>query len=287
MHLPPIKRIIPLISILLVSILAFFLVIHSDNVKRKLHFGSSDSFNTVNVNTEQEDHFLKQNSIQVYYEGLKNDTFKIPEHITKTIEIELGRANWNEALAMEDLYNLYHETVFAQSFPSESGKSKSFYVITYTNSGANHCHGCRGGISLFKFQQKIENWQLDHKFIAFGYGDEYGLEPQKIKFVRIGNKNKLAVIVHTGYSYMGHDKETESVYTEVNDSMKLVFDFTSYEYYNDYPSDIEYTDGYSDMRIIKSNKAYFDIETKCEGIEWKDKSSVRRFVFNGKEYIEK
>ena len=114
------------------------------------------------------------------------------------------------------------------------------------------------------------------------------MEPLWCKIVRIGTNNKYALIVQTNYSGNGgHELETQSVYSEVGCSFELVFDFTNYEHYEDYPKDFEYTEGYSNMRIVKSNKAWFDIETRCEGTEMNDNTpgTVKRFVFNGKEYV--
>lgn len=98
------------------------------------------------------------------------------------------------------------------------------------------------------------------------------------------------MVLHTGYSGIGgHEMEFKRIYTEVNDTLKLVFDFTSYEYYYDPQPDTEYTEGYSEFRILESSKEFFDIETKSEETEWEDKTSgaVKRFVFDGKEYVEK
>jgi hypothetical protein len=115
------------------------------------------------------------------------------------------------------------------------------------------------------------------------------LEPLWCKLVHIGSKNKYAIIVQTDYSGNGgHDMQTQTVYTWIDTSLKLVFDFTNYEHYFDYPKEIEYTEGYSEMRILKSNKAWFDIETKSEEIKWNNDSpgAVELFQFDGKEYVE-
>lgn len=130
---------------------------------------------------------------------------------------------------------------------------------------------------------------MTRSFLAFGNGNEYGLEPLGCELVRIGKNNNFAVIVHTSYSGNGgHEKKSQLVYSVIGEELKPVFDFTAYEYYFDYPKDIEYTDGYSNMRILKSNKAWFDIETKSEDSEWHDKTpgAVKHFVFNGEEYVE-
>jgi hypothetical protein len=97
------------------------------------------------------------------------------------------------------------------------------------------------------------------------------------------------VIVQTDYSGNGgHEVQSQAVYSEVGCSMDLVFDFTNYEHYEDYPKEIEYTEGYSNMHLMKSDKAWFDIETKSEDSDWHDKTpgAVKHFVFNGKEYVE-
>jgi hypothetical protein len=237
---------------------------------------------------EEEKYYPKQDTINVDFEGLKNDTINLAENIIQILAAELDSINWNEAFKMKDLFSLYHETVFARQFNSDYGNGRSFIVITFSNSTANLCHACRGKISLFEFQKKNEKWQLIRKYLAFAFGDEFAFEPRGFDLVRIGNKNKYAVIVHTGYSGQGHDQESKSVYAVVDHSFDQVFEFTSYEYYNDYPKDIEYTDGYSGMRILESNKDYFDIETKSYESDWNDKTpgAVKRFVFNGKKYIE-
>ena len=130
---------------------------------------------------------------------------------------------------------------------------------------------------------------MTRNFLAFGNGNEYGLEPLGYDLVRIGKNNKYALIVHTSYSGNGgHEKKSQLVYSVIDQELKLVFDFTAYEYYFDYPQDIEYTDGYSSMRILESDKAFFDIETKSEETKWYDKTpgAVIHFVFNGEDYVE-
>lgn len=282
------NRILILNSILLVLIIAILIIVNYDDLKYKFSRDNSDSHNMSYSDDEEEMHFQKQDTLNVDFEGLRNDTINLPENIIQILTAELERFNWNEALKMKDLYSLYHETVFARKFNTDYGNGRSFIVITFSNSTANLCHACRGKISLFEFQNKNENWQLIRKYPAFASGDEFALEPRGFDLVRIGNKNKYAVIVHTGYSGQGHDQESKSVYTEADHSFNQVFEFTSYEYYIDYPKDIEYTDGYSSMRILESNKDYFDIETKSDETDWNDKTPVafKHFVFNGKEYIE-
>ena len=276
-------------SILLVLILLLVVFVNYDDLKYKL----TDEFYSY-ISADEYDgelkHYVKQDSVKVDFEGLKDDIIDLPENILKTIETELYSFNWNESLNLEVLNSLYHETVFVQQFPSDYGIGKSLFVITYSNSSANLCHGCKGRISLFELQNVDKNWQLVRKYLAFGYGDEDALEPRGIKLEKIGNDKKYAVVVHTGYSgNFGHDVEYKSVYTEVNDSLNLVFDFTCYETYYDTPTtDIEYTEGFSDFRIIQSEKEFFNIETKSEELEWEDKtpSQVKRYVFNGKEYVD-
>jgi hypothetical protein len=162
-------------------------------------------------------------------------------------------------------------------------------IITFSNYTGNLYHAAAGRISLFEFQKDQQNWQLAKYYPAFGYGTEYGMEPLGCELVRIGTKNKYAVIVQTNYSGNGgHEVESQSVYAEVDSKFQLVFDFTNYEYYNDPPEGFEYSEGYQNMRIPVSNKPWFDIETKSEETEWNDNTSgaVKRFVFNGKEYVE-
>jgi hypothetical protein len=69
--------------------------------------------------------------------------------------------------------------------------------------------------------------------------------------------------------------EFKSIYTEVKDSLNLVFDFTCYET-NYYPTDIECTEGFSDYRILENGNEFFDIETKSEEFEWEDKTWIFR-----------
>jgi hypothetical protein len=42
------------------------------------------------------------------------------------------------------------------------------------------------------------------------------------------------------------------------------------------------------MRILESDKEWFDIETQSEGSEWNDNApgEPKRFVFNGEKYVE-
>jgi hypothetical protein len=286
---PPTKRIFYLIIIFIAIFTPLLIYFNYINIRSEFSSDSSGSTGITNTADEKEKASSKQELHKADFYGLRNKTYNLQKHVIELIEANLIRFNWNKALGMEDLFSLYHETIFAQKFPSDHGNGKSLVVITYTNSTANLYHAARGKISLFEFQQKKNNWQMVRNYAGFAYGDEFGMEPRGLKLVRIGVNNRFGLIVHTGYSNMGHDIESKSVYIEVGQSFKPVFDFTSYEYYYNPPVNIEYTEGHSYMRIVESKKEYFDIETKGEGIEWNDKSAgaVKRFVFNGKEYQEK
>ena len=234
-------------------------------------------------------YFPNQDSLKVDFNNLKNDTIPLPDEIIGTITTELKSYNWNDAFQTEDLYAIYHETVFEKHLSLGAKACKGLIVVTYSNYGGNYSHVARGKISLFEFQKQKKEWEMTRKYLALGDGTEYGMEPLWCKVVRIGNNNKYALIVQTDYSGNGgHEMETQSVYSEVGCSFKLVFEFTNYEHYEDYPKDFEYTEGNSNMRILKSNKAWFDIETRSEGSEMNDYTpgKVKRFVFNGKEYVE-
>ena len=286
---PPTKRIFFLIIIFFAIFTPLLIYFNYINIRSEFSSDSSDSTGIINTADEKEKVLLKQKSIKVDYAGLKKEPYNLPKQIIELIEANLKSFNWNESLGMEELHSLYHETVFAQKFPSDYGNGKCFVVITYTNSTANLYHSARGKTSLFEFQQKNNNWQIVRNYPGFAYGDEFGMEPRGFKLVSIGDNNRYGLIVHTGYSNMGHDKESKSFYMEVDESLRLVFDFICYEYYYDPPVNIEYTEGHSYMRIVESKKEYFDIETKGEGTKWSDKTrgAVKRFVFNGQEYQEK
>lgn len=283
------NRLLVLILILMVLIFALLIIVNYEDLKYRFSRDTSDSNNMYYTGDDEEKYYPKQDTLKVDFEGLKNDTINLPENIIQILAAGLDSFNWNEALKRKDLYSLYHETVFARNLDSDKGKDKWLIVITFSNSTANLCHACIGKISLFEFRKKNEKWQLSRKNLAFAYGDEFGFEPRGLELVRIGNKNKYAVIVHTGYSGQGHERESKLVYAAVDNLFIRVFEFTSYEYYNDYPKDIEYTEGYSDMRILESNKDYFDIETKSYETDWNDKTpgAVKHFVFNGSKYEEK
>lgn len=288
MRVPMFNQILRYCVIAFVIVVIFTLVIESNYLKQRFKTADTEFTTEDSLEIYQEKHFPKQHSVVVDFKGLESDKIKLPVHAIKIISSELDSLNWNAALELEDLHSLYHQTIFVKRVPSNRGTGKNLIVITYSNSTANLCHACKGKISLFEFQGKTESLRLIRKYIGFAFGDEDATEPRGLELVRIGSNNRYAVIIHTGYSYMGHEQETKSIYTEINDSMKPVFDFTCYEYYFDPPPDIEYIDGHSNFRIIESSKEFFDIETKNEDTEWGDKTpgAVKRFEFNGKKYVE-
>ena len=62
-----------------------------------------------------------------------------------------------------------------------------------------------------------------------------------------------------------------------------MFDFISYEYYDSPPNeDTEYIEGNVNMKIIQSNKEFFDIETQPES----SGSEIKHYKFDGNNYIE-
>ena len=283
----PSNKLLILNSILLVMITTILVMVNFSKLK-KLVKNSDDLYETSNNDYPDIRYFPKQDSLEVDMSGLENDTISLPEEIVGTIRGELEAFNWNDEFQTEDIYNISHETVFAKQSSLDTKASKGFVVITFSNHGGNHSHVARGRISLFEFQKQNNDWKMTRKYLAFGYGTENGMEPLWCKFVRIGD-DRYALIVQTNYSGNGgHEIETQSVYSEVGCSFELVFDFTNYEHYEDYPKDFEYTEGNSNMRFLKSNKSWFDIETKAEGTEWNDITlgAVKRYVFNGKEYVE-
>jgi hypothetical protein len=288
MSTSPTNKLFILNSILLVMILTVLLMVNFTKLK-KLVRNSDDLYESSYDNYPDIRYFPRQDSLQVDLIGLESDTIPLPDEIIETITSELEAFNWNDEFQTEDLYNIYHETAFAKQFSPDPKASKGFVVVTFSNHGGNHSHVARGRISLFEFQEQNEKWKLTRKYIAFGNGTENGMEPLWCKMVRIGNNNKYALIVQTNYSGNGgHEIETQSVYSEVGCSFENVFEFRNYEHYEDYPKDIEYTEGYSNMRFLKSNKAWFDIESIGEETEWNDMTlgAVKRYVFNGKEYVE-
>jgi len=287
MSTSPTNKLLIINSILLVMILSILVMVNFSKLK-KLVKNSDDLYETNYDNYPDIRYFPKQDLLEVDISGLESDTIPLPEEIVASIPRELEAFNWNDEFQTEYLFNITHETVFAKQFSLDSKASKGFVVVTFSNHGGNHSHVARGRISLFEFQEQNEEWKLTRKYLAFGYGTENGMEPHRCKMVNIG-KNKYALIVQTNYSGNGgHEIETQSVYSEVGCSFELVFDFTNYEHYEDYPKEIEYTEGNSNMRFLKSNKSWFDIETKSEDTEWNDITlgAVKRYIFNGKEYVE-
>jgi hypothetical protein len=285
---PTIKKILILNSILLIMILALLIILNWDVLINKFTHKPAELYETDNEDNSEVKYYAKQDSLKADFEELKNDTIPLPGEIIKIIEPELEGFNWNDEFQEEDLPEMYHETIFAQQFPSNNAPSRKLIILTFSNNVGNFSHASAGRISLFEFKRDNKSWQLTRKYLAFGNGNEYGYEPLGCELVRIGYNDKYAVIVHTSYSGQGHEKETKAVFAEVDEAFELVFDFTSYEYYNNYPEDIEYTEGYSSIRILKSNKTWFDIETKSEDTEWGDKTpgAIKQLVFNGEEYVE-
>ena len=186
--------------------------------------------------------------------------FRSPDNVYEIITHELKSFNWKEPFKEEDLYRIHHTTVFAEYFPSNLSSDRKFMVVVFTNHTGNYFHAASGKMSLFEFQDDPDCRTLTRRYLAFGNGNEYGLEPLGCELVQIGRNKKYAMIVHTSYSGQGHEKETKTVFSDLNNEVKPVFEFTNYEYYNDYPADIEYTEGNTDMLIIQSNKEWFDIE---------------------------
>jgi hypothetical protein len=274
-------------SILLVIILTVLLMVNFGKLK-KLVKNSDDLYESSYDNYPDIRYFPKQDSLEVDMSGLESDTISLPDEIIETVTTELSAFNWNDEFQTEDLFNISHETVFAKQFSPDTKASGILVVVTFSNYDGNHSHVARGRISLFEFQKQNKEWKLTRKYLAFGNGTENGMEPLWCKLVPIGNNNRYAVIVQTDYSGNGgHELETQSVYSEVGCSFEPVFDFTNYEHYEDYPKDIDYTEGNSNMRFLKSNKSWFNIETKSEDTEWNDitPGAVKRYVFNGKEYV--
>jgi len=275
-------------SILLAIILALIIILNFSKLKKFVK-NSEDIEEIASGDYPDTRYYPNQDSLKVDFESLKNDTIPLPDEIIEKITTELKAFNWNDKFQTEELSDLDHETVFAKQFSLDPKASKKMIVIIFSNYSGNHYHVARGMISLFEFYKKLQTWQLTRKYLAFGIGTENGMEPLWCKLVRIGKNNKYAVIVQTNYSgNSGHEMETQSVYSEVGCSFEPVFEFTNYEHYEDYPIYSEYTEGYSNMRIVKSDKVWFDIETKREDTQWNDKTLgvVKRFVFNGKKYAE-
>jgi hypothetical protein len=286
---PSTNKLLILNSILLVLILSILIILNFNKLKNKIVKNSEENYETIYEDYTDIKYYPKQDSLKVNLEGLKNDTIQLPGELIEQMAAELERFNWNDEFQERDLDTMYHETIFAKKTPSTNPSTNKFIVIVFSNYRGNHSHVSYGKLSLFECEKMHQNWQMTRKYLAFGYGTEYGLEPNWCKLVQIGRDSKYAVLVQTNYSGNGgHELETQSIYSEVGCLFELVFDFRNYEHYEDYPQEIEYTEGYSDLRFLKSNKAWFDIETKSEDTEWNDKTpgAVKRFVFNGKEYAE-
>jgi hypothetical protein len=286
---PATNKLLIINSFLLVLILTLLLVLNFSKLKDKFVKDTDDIYESNILDYPDIRYYPEQDSLEADFTCLKNDTISLPDEIIETITAELNTFNWNDEFQTENLYNLFHETVFARQFSLDPKSYKRFIVITFSNHGGNHYHAARGVISMFEFQKEHQSWILTKKYISFGYGTEYGLEPLWCKLVQIGGNYKYAVIVQTDYSGNGgHELQSQAVYSEVGCSFELVFEFINYEHYEDYPKDIEYTEGYSNMRILKSDKAWYDIETKSEETKWNDKTpgAVKRLVFNGEEYVE-
>jgi len=288
MKLNATKKLLLSIYILLILIVIVVIVIDINKLILKHKFKIIKTDKQTQIYTEKEFYPI-QDTLSADFEKINNDTIPLAVDIRKKIETELKSNNWNNEFHTDELYEIYHETIFAQQFASVNYPIQRQIVVVFTNYTCNLCHACYGRISLFEFHKQLNNWQLTSQFPAFGNGNEYGLEPVWCKLAQIGNKNQYALIVQTTYSGNGgHDKETQSVYTELDGQFKPVFEFTNYEYYNDQPSDITYTEGNSQMRFINTGKSWYDIEAKSENTKWNDKTpgNVKRYVFNGKEFVE-
>ena len=275
-------------SILVVLITGLLFIPHSDVRQKEDGFELSGLYLPDSAGADERRHYEKQNSLISDFEGLQIDTFPMPDDVIEIITHELKSLNWNESFKEEDINSLYHTTVFATHFPSARSHDRKLIVVTFSNHTGNYFHAASGKISLFEFQDDANRRTITRRYLAFGSGNEYGLEPLGCELVQIGSKKKYALIVHTSYSGQGHEKETKTVFAEINNKFESVFEFTNYEYYNYYPVDIEYTEGNTYIRIIRSNKIWFDIETGNEVTEWTDKTPglVMHFIFNGKEYVE-
>jgi len=283
------NKLLILNSILLVLILAILIILNFNKLKNKFVKNTDNMYEPINEDYPDIMYYPQQDSLKVNLEDLKNDTIQLPDELIGQMAIELNRFNWNDEFQEKDLDTMYHETIFAQKVPSIDPSTQKLIVIAFSNYRGNHSHVSYGKLSFFEFEKMQQNWQITRKYLAFGYGTEYGLEPLWCKLVLIGGDSKFAILVQTNYSGNGgHELETQSIYSEVGCSFELVFDFRNYEHYEDYPQEIEYTEGYSNLRFRKSDKSWYDIETKSEDSEWNDKTpgAVKRFVFNGKEYVE-
>jgi hypothetical protein len=285
---PSTNKLLIINSFLLIAILSLLLTLNYNELINKIIPIHSDLYESYYEDEAENKYYGKQDSIDIYYNGFEDDTVQLPEEIIKITKSELEAYNWNEDFQEEDLHNIDHIMLFAKPFPSDDAPFGKLVILIFSNYSGNYSHASAGRLSLFEFQQYKDIWQLTDKYLAFGYGDEYGFEPLDCELVQIGSNNKYAVIVPTSYSNMGHDKESRLVFTEVEQSFRLVFDFTSYEYYLNFHSEMDDAEGYSSMRILKSNKEFFDIETKKEDNEWSDKrhGALKRFIFDGEEYVD-
>jgi len=288
MKRPLTNKLLILNSVLLGIILSVLLILNFDVLMLKFGLNTGDPDDDTEFYDEG-GYFPVQDSLKACFEGLRNDDLTVPDEITAIIEAKLNGFNWNNEFQAEDLHSMDHQTIFKQEFPADHGPFRKWIILTFSNFGNNYSHASCGRVSLFEFQKEGENWRLTRNFMAFGNGDEYGFEPNGCEIVRIGRNNKYAAIIHTSYSgQRGHQMEVKSVYMEVDGAFESVFDFTIYETYDEYVPSFEFLEGYSEMRIIESNKAYFDIVTKGEETDWEDITfgAVRHFVFNGEFYVE-
>lgn len=280
---------IPVLSLVLPFLILGSLFSSNSDVRQKQDYDEAmDLYLPYFEEADERRYYEKQDSLMSDFEGLLIDTLPLPDDVIEIIIHELKSFNWNESFKEEDLYSMYHTTVLAEYFPSIFSSGKKFIIVVFSNHTGNYFHAASGKLSLFEFQGDPDCRNLTRRYLAFGNGNEFGLEPLGCELVQIGRNKKYALIVHTSYSGQGHEKETKTVFSEVNNEFKPIFEFTNYEYYNDYPADIEYSEGNTDMRIIQSNKEWFDIELKSEGTEWtyKNPDEVKKYVFNGEEYIE-
>ena len=282
-------------TILLVIILALLIFQTYEHFRTQLSKeveSETDSLIEPDPSNQQDDenkYFEKQDTIESDFSGLKNKSAFLTEEVINTIANELEVKNWNEELKMEDLGSLSHEIVYHGLNTSDIGPGMSLMVITFTSSSNNNCHSCAGLNSFFEFRKKGGYWLLTRKSLAFSLGTEFNSPSDTITIETIGTKNKFAVIVHNEYSFsFGHDFNMDNYYTSLNDTMKLVLELKTYEYYNDPLPGINYLEGFVNTRIIKSNKEFFDIETTFEKDDWdpENGSLLNRYLFNGTEYIE-
>jgi hypothetical protein len=283
------NKLLILNSILLGTILTFLLILNYDALKNKLGHQKEEAIKPDYEDYNQVKHYPVQDLLQAYFEGFDPDSNQLPREITEIVSVNLKGFNWNNEFQEEDMFDITHQTILTQLFPEDIGPMRKWIIITFSNYGGNYCHAAAGRLSLFEFQQENQNWRMTKKFLAFGYGSDWGFEPGGCELVRIGRNNRYAAVISTSYSGQGHETESQSVYMEVDGSFNLVFDLTTYETY-DGNSMIyhEIAEGYTEMRVIESEKAWFDIATKSEDADWQDKTfgTVRHFVFNGEEYFE-